>query len=115
MPWRWDRADPLKRKAKEFKLPEGVIYLDGNSLGVLPKAARARVKHAVDVEWGTDLITSWNKHGWWHLPRVTGDKIARLIGAEAGSVIVADTISVNLFKVLSAAVAQRRGRKDHSV
>ena len=106
-----DRADPLKRKAKEFSLPKDIIYLDGNSLGVLPKAARARVKHAVDVEWGDDLITSWNKHGWWHLPRVTGDKIARLIGAETGSVIVADTISVNLFKVLSAAVQKRHERK----
>lgn len=106
-----DRADPLRRKAKEFSLPKGVIYLDGNSLGVLPKAARARVKHAVDVEWGEDLITSWNKHGWWSLPRVTGDKIARLIGAEAGSVIVADTISVNLFKVLSAAVEKQHERK----
>ncbi|MEO6608806.1 MAG: kynureninase [Aestuariivirga sp.] len=106
-----DRADPLKRKAKEFSLPKGVIYLDGNSLGVLPKSARKRVKHAVDVEWGEDLITSWNKHGWWDLPRATGDKIARLIGAAEGSVIVADTISVNLFKVLTAAVEQQRGRK----
>jgi kynureninase len=106
-----DRADPLKHKAKEFSLPKGVIYLDGNSLGVLPKAARKRVKHAVDVEWGDDLITSWNKHGWWHLPRIMGDKIAPLIGAETGSVVVADTISVNLFKVLSAAVEKRHERK----
>ncbi len=105
-----DRADPLRRKAKEFRLPKDMIYLDGNSLGVLPKAARARVKHAVDVEWGSDLITSWNKHGWWHLPHVMGDKIARLIGAEPGSVVVADTISVNLFKVLSAAVEKRHER-----
>ncbi len=106
-----DRKDPLKPKAKEFSLPKDVIYLDGNSLGVLPKAARARVKHAVDVEWGTDLITSWNKHGWWDLPRVTGDKIARLIGAEPSSVVVTDTISVNLFKVLSAAVGKQPSRK----
>ncbi len=108
---RLDRADSFARKRKLFSIPRGMIYLDGNSLGVLPKAAGPRLKHAVDVEWGRDLITSWNKHGWWELPRVTGNKIARLIGAEDGSVIVADTISVNLFKVLSAAVAKNRSRK----
>jgi kynureninase len=106
-----DRADKLKHKRKEFSLPKDAIYLDGNSLGVLPRAAVARVKHAVEVEWGRDLITSWNKHGWFHLPRRAGDKIARLIGAASESVIVADSISVNLFKVLSAAVAKRPGRK----
>lgn len=106
-----DRKDPFAAKRKLFSIPRGMIYLDGNSLGVMPKAAPARVKHAVDVEWGRDLITSWNKHGWFHLPRVIGDKIARVIGAEAGSVIVADTISVNLFKVLSAAVKKRHERK----
>ena len=106
-----DKADKLARKAAEFTLPKGVIYLDGNSLGVLPASAMARVKHAVEIEWGRDLITSWNKHGWWDLPRKAGDKIARLIGADAGSVVVSDSISVNLFKVLSAAVAKRPGRK----
>jgi kynureninase len=65
----------------------------------------------VDVEWGRDLITSWNKHGWWDMPRQVGNKIARLIGAEDGSVVVSDTISVNLFKVLTAAVAKNRSRK----
>ncbi len=108
---RLDRADPFARKRKLFSIPRGLIYLDGNSLGVLPKAAGPRVKHAVDVEWGRDLITSWNTHGWFNLPRVIGDKIARVIGAEEGSVIVADTISVNLFKVLSAAVQKRHQRK----
>jgi kynureninase len=106
-----DQADKLRHKREEFSLPQGVIYLDGNSLGVLPCAAVARVKHAVEIEWGRDLITSWNKHGWFHLPRKAGDKIARLIGAVPDSVIVADSISVNLFKVLSAAVAKRPGRK----
>jgi kynureninase len=106
-----DQADKLRHKREEFSLPLGVIYLDGNSLGVLPNAAVARVKHAVDIEWGRDLITSWNKHGWFHLPRKAGDKIARLIGAVPESVIVADSISVNLFKVLSAAVSKRPGRK----
>ncbi len=106
-----DAGDALQHKRKEFLLPKGQIYLDGNSLGVLPKAAVARVKHAVDVEWGQDLITSWNKHGWWQLARVIGDKIAKLIGAETGSVIAADSISVNLFKVLSAALAKHPTRK----
>ena len=64
-----DQADKLAHKAAEFSLPKGVIYLDGNSLGVLPASAMARVKHAVEIEWGRDLITSWNKHGWWELPR----------------------------------------------
>jgi kynureninase len=106
-----DATDPLKHKRGEFHLPKGVIYLDGNSLGVLPKTVIARVQHAVEVEWGRDLITSWNKHGWFHLPRVIGDKIARLIGAAPNSVIVADSISINVFKVLSAALAKRPTRK----
>ncbi len=106
-----DRKDPFAKKRKLFSIAKGMIYLDGNSLGVLPKAAGPRVKHAVEVEWGRDLITSWNKHGWWNLPSKVGDKIAKVIGAVPGSVIVADTISVNMFKVLSAAVAKTRGRK----
>jgi kynureninase len=105
-----DKSDVLARKREEFCLPENVIYLDGNSLGVLPKSVIARVQHAVEVEWGRDLITSWNKHGWFHLPLVIGNKIARLIGAAPNSVIVADSISINVFKVLSAAVAKRPGR-----
>ncbi len=106
-----DRKDPLAVKRKLFNLPKGKIYLDGNSLGVLPKTAMARVKHAVEVEWGQDLITSWNKHGWWHLPRVIGDKIAKLVGAPKGSVIATDSISANVYKVLTAALALREGRK----
>jgi kynureninase len=106
-----DMADVLKNKRSEFSIPAGMIYLDGNSLGVLPKAAVARVKHAVDVEWGQDLITSWNKHGWFQAPLKMGDKIARLIGAAPGSVVVADSISINVFKVLSAALAKNPTRK----
>jgi kynureninase len=106
-----DAADALKHKRAEFTIPKGMIYLDGNSLGVLPKAAAARVKHAIDVEWGVDLITSWNKHGWFQQPLVIGNKIARLIGAPKDSVIVADSISINLFKVLSAALAKNPSRK----
>ena len=106
-----DATDILKHKRDAFSIPEGMIYLDGNSLGVLPKAAIARVKHAVDVEWGQDLITSWNKHGWFQLPMKMGDKIAKLIGAAQGSVIVGDTLSINVFKVLSAALAKNPKRK----
>ncbi len=106
-----DAADNLKHKRAEFLIPEGLIYLDGNSLGVLPKTAMARVKHAVDVEWGVDLITSWNKHGWFQKPLEIGNKIARLIGAPKDSVIVADSISINMFKLLSAALAKKPTRK----
>jgi kynureninase len=106
-----DKVDKLAHKREAFHLPKNVIYLDGNSLGVLPKAVIARVQHAVEVQWGQDLITSWNKHGWFHLPRVIGDKIARLIGAAPDSVIVADSISVNVFKVLTAALSKRPTRK----
>ncbi len=108
---RLDDACTLKHKRAAFSIPEGMIYLDGNSLGVLPASAMTRVKRTVEIEWGQDLITSWHKHGWGELPQKAGDKIARLIGAEAGSVVVTDTISINLFKVLSAAVAKRPGRK----
>jgi kynureninase len=106
-----DANDPLKHKRQEFHLPKDVIYLDGNSLGVLPRAVSARVQHAVEIEWGRDLITSWNKNGWFLLPRVIGDKIAKLIGAVPNSVIVADSISINVFKVLSAALAKQPMRK----
>jgi kynureninase len=88
----------------QFELPPGVIYLDGNSLGVLPRATPARVAQAVREEWGRDLIKSWNTAGWFHLPQRVGDKIARLIGARPGEVVAADSTSINLFKVLSSAL-----------
>ena len=99
-----DRHDDLRSLRELFQLPEGVIYLDGNSLGVLPKTAPARVAHAVTHEWGHDLIKSWNSAGWFTLPQRVGDKIARIIGAQAGEVIAADSTSINLFKVLAAAL-----------
>ena len=99
-----DAQDPLAELRDQFSLPEGVIYLDGNSLGVLPRTAAARVQQVVTQEWGTDLITSWNKAGWMDLPQRVGDKIARLVGAGPGELVVADSTSVNLFKVLSAAL-----------
>jgi kynureninase len=98
-----DAADPLAPLCEHFDLPEGLIYLDGNSLGVLPRATPARVQQVVREEWGRDLIQSWNTAGWIDLPQRVGDKIARLIGAGAGEVVAADSTSVNLYKVLMAA------------
>ncbi len=98
-----DRADPLAPLREQFDLPAGVNYLDGNSLGVLPRATAARVQAVVTQEWGQGLIRSWNSAGWIDLPRRVGDKIGRLVGAAPGELVVADSTSVNLFKVLSAA------------
>ena len=105
-----DRADELAPLRDLFALPEGVIYLDGNSLGALPKATPARVAEVVQREWGQGLIRSWNDAGWMATPARVGDKIARLVGAASGSVMVADSTSVNLFKLLGAALAARPGR-----
>ena len=99
-----DAQDPLRSLRDLFALPPGVIYLDGNSLGVMPRTAPARVADVVTREWGTDLIQSWNKNHWFELPQKVGDKIARLIGAGPGEVVAADTTSINLYKVLSAAL-----------
>ncbi|MGR6805427.1 kynureninase [Sphaerotilus natans] len=98
-----DAADPLAPLREQFDLPAGVNYLDGNSLGVLPRATAARVQEVVTQEWGQGLIRSWNSAGWIDLPRRVGDKIGRLVGAAPGELVVADSTSVNLFKVLSAA------------
>ena len=98
-----DRADPLAALRDLFTLPEGLIYLDGNSLGALPRATAARVATVVGREWGEGLIGSWNSAGWIDLPRRIGDRIAPLVGARAGELVVADSTSVNLYKVLSAA------------
>jgi kynureninase len=107
-----DRADPLAALRDQFALPDGVIYLDGNSLGALPRATAARVAAVVAREWGDGLIRGWNDAGWMDLPRAVGDGIGRLIGAPPGSVLVADSTSVNLFKLLGAALALRPGRHE---
>lgn len=99
-----DAADPLRELRDLFDLPEGTIYLDGNSLGVMPRATPQRVAQVVQDEWGRDLIKSWNTAGWIHLPQRVGDKIAQLVGAGPGELVVADSTSVNLFKVLTAAL-----------
>jgi kynureninase len=99
-----DAADPLAPLRAHFDLPEGVIYLDGNSLGARPRAALARAQHVIAAEWGTDLIKSWNTAGWFDLPQRLGNRLARLLGAAEGEVVVNDTTSLNLFKALAAAV-----------
>ena len=103
-----DANDTLAPLRSQFELPPGVIYLDGNSLGVLPKTASARVMQVVHDEWGRDLIRSWNTAGWMGLPQRIGDKIASLVGAGLGELVVADSTSVNLYKVLSTAIAFAR-------
>ncbi|TWI66628.1 kynureninase [Pseudoduganella lurida] len=100
-----DAADPLAALRERFDLPAGTIYLDGNSLGARPKAALARAQQVIAQEWGKDLITSWNTAGWFEMPRRLGDRLAPLLGAHAGEVVVTDTTSVNLFKALAAALA----------
>jgi len=105
-----DATDELAPLRERFVLPDGVIYLDGNSLGPLPRSAAERVRGMVDEEWGRDLITSWTRHGWIDLPSRVGDAIAPLIGAAAGEVVVTDSVSVNLFKLLTAALSLRPGR-----
>ena len=103
-----DAADPLAPLRQQFHIPDGLVYLDGNSLGVLPRATAARVAQVVAQEWGEGLIGSWNAAGWMALPQRIGDKIAPLVGVGAGELVVADSTSVNLFKVLSAALALQR-------
>lgn len=105
-----DRASPFAQSRARFVLPEGCIYMNGNSLGPLSDAARKRMAGAVDSEWGKGLIRSWNTAGWYDLPVRLGDKIARLVGAGEGEVVVTDSTSVNLFKVAAAAAALRPGR-----
>ena len=107
---RLDDADALAAQREAFDLPEGVIYLDGNSLGPLPKAAVARLEHAVKHEWGQGLVRSWNDAGWFDAPRRAGGKLAPLLGADADEVVIADSTSVNLFKLLMAALRLRPGR-----
>lgn len=106
-----DRVDPLAQVRERFVLPDGVVYLDGNSLGALTFGARERIAESVDRQWGRDLIGSWNTHGWINLPSRVGARIARLIGAAADEVVAADSVSVNLFKLAAAGVSASGGRR----
>lgn len=100
-----DASDLLAGRRQRFSIPDGLVYLDGNSLGVLPAHVPARVADAVTRGWGQQLIRGWNTEGWIDLPRRIGDRIAPLIGAAAGSVLCADSTSINLAKLLQAALA----------
>ena len=106
-----DAADPLAAFGQRFNLPDGLVYLDGNSLGALPRDTPARVARAITDEWGRDLIRSWNTAGWMDMPTRVGDKIGRLIGALPGETVCADSTSINVFKALSAALRLNPGRK----
>jgi kynureninase len=105
-----DARDPLRRYRQEFALPEGLIYLDGNSLGAAPKSALAAIEAAGREEWAQGLIRSWNAAGWFMLTDRLGDRIGALLGAEAGETVVCDTTSINLFKALHAGLSLRPDR-----
>ena len=105
-----DAADPLARVRDRFSLPDGLVYLDGNSLGALGMSVPAAVVDVVQEQWGQSLVASWNTHDWWDAPRRVGARIAALVGASDDEVVVADSTSVNLFKALVAAARLRPGR-----
>jgi kynureninase len=105
-----DREDPLRTLRDAFIVPDGVVYLGSNSLGPLPRQTPARLHEVAARQWGQDLVRSWTAHDWIGAPQRVGDKIARLIGAASGEVVVADSTSVNLFKLLAAACRLRPGR-----
>ena len=100
----WDAEDELANLKSQFDLPQGVIYLDGNSLGAKPIKAMDCAQQVINQQWGTDLINSWNKAGWWDLPVRLGNKIGQLVGARENETVVTDTTSMNLFKVLATAI-----------
>ncbi|WP_194756693.1 kynureninase [Aliidiomarina indica] len=107
-----DAKDPLASFRERFDVPANTRYFDGNSLGVLSHAVRDRVNQTLNNEWGADLITSWNKHGWIDLPLRVGDKIGALIGAAPGQTLCVDSISVNLFKALCAVLQLQPDRQE---
>lgn len=108
---RLDAGDPLSKQRGDFLLDDAVAYLDGNSLGALPKATPGRIDQVVCGEWGDGLISSWNTASWIDLPQRIGAKIAPLVGAQPREVVVADSVSVNLFKLISAALSIQEGRR----
>ena len=106
-----DQQDPLSEYREAFNLPKNTIYFDGNSLGPVPKTTLNNLNNTINEEWGSDLINSWNKADWINLPQTLGNKIAPLLGAKAGEVIVVDSTSINLFKVLTSALRLNENRK----
>ena len=106
-----DAQDPLRPLRDHFTLPPGMVYLDGNSLGAMPRATAARVADVVTREWGQDLIKSWNSAGWFALPQRMGNMIAPLVGAGQDEVVATDSTSVNLYKVLHAAINIAKSKK----
>ena len=103
-------SDFLKTKS-QFYIPEGIIYLDGNSLGPLTKKAQDRIQHTLNNEWGEMLVTGWNNAGWMDQPNKVGDRIARLIGAAPKTVTVGDTLSIKVFQALASAINFQKNRK----
>jgi len=99
-----DATDSLAKFRGRFSLPKGMIYLDGNSLGVLPREASGRAVEVIEQEWGVGLIKSWNEAGWWDLPLKLGDKLAQLVGADSGEMVVTDSTGINMYKVMAAAL-----------
>ena len=106
-----DAADPLAFTRERFALPEGVTYLDGNSLGALPTATSSRIDETVREQWGKDLIGSWTRHGWIDWPVRIAAKLAPIVGAKPSELLIADSTSVCLFKLLAAAIRARPGRR----
>src|SRR5580658_4572131 len=105
-----DAADPLRGFRERFVLPESLIYLDGNSLGPMPRAAADVLNRTIEQEWGHDLIKSWNSAGWFDMPVHLGDRVGALIGAAPGQTLVCDTTSINLYKAIHAAIGLRPDR-----
>ena len=105
-----DSFDPLRGFRDRFMLPEGIIYLDGNSLGPMPRAATGILNHTIEQEWGRDLISSWNSAGWFDMPVQLGDRVGALMGAAPGQTVVCDTTSINLYKAIHAAIGLRPDR-----
>jgi kynureninase len=105
-----DASDPIGALRDRFVIPDGVIYLDGNSLGPMPRAAINIFSRTIEQEWGQDLIKSWNSAGWFDMPLRLGDRIGALIGAAPGQTVVCDTTSINLYKAVHAAIGLRPGR-----
>ena len=103
-----DARDPLAALRDQFDLPADIIYLDGNSLGAMPKTSLARAQEVITQEWGVGLIRSWNTAGWFDMPRKLGNKLARLVGGKENEVVVTDTTYTNLFKVTAAALRQQK-------